>query len=92
MNKRIQINVFGQVQGVFFRENTKNLANSFELVGFVKNQPDGSVLIVAEGEEEKLNQLLDWTKRGPKWAKVERIEYQWQDPTGEFENFEIKYE
>lgn len=91
MQKRLEIKVYGRVQGVFFRANTQKMASSLGLFGFVKNLEAGEVLIVAEGEEEKLKELRDWASSGPFLAKVEKIESEFKKPTGEFENFEIRY-
>lgn len=91
MNKRVKIRVSGFVQGVNFRYYTKVEAENLGLTGFVKNEPDGSVTIVALGEEENLKKLIDWTKKGPLWAKVEKIEVDWQVSKEEFERFEVIY-
>ena len=89
--KRLHLFVFGRVQGVFFRANTRALAHTLNLKGFVRNLPDGSVEIVAEGEEEKLKELLEWAKRGPEGAVVEDMKIEWGEAKGEFKDFEIKY-
>ena len=72
MKKKIIVK--GVVQGVFFRENTKKLANSLRLKGHVKNNFDGSVEIVASGEDNKVKKLIEWCKRGPPQAKVNSVE------------------
>jgi len=92
MIKRIIIKVYGDVQGVFFRANTQNKAKELNLVGWVRNEPDGTVKIVAEGKEENLKKLADWCYNGVRYAKVEKIDIEWQEATGEFEEFEIKYD
>jgi len=89
--KRIRIIVSGQVQGVFFRSRTQEVAEKLGLVGLVRNTIDGGVEIVAEGEKEKLDELIAWCKKGPLFARVENIKVDWQAPTGEFSSFEIKY-
>jgi len=61
------------------------------LVGWVKNTPDGKVEIVAEGDKEKLEELIAWCKKGPLFAKVENVEVEWQESTGEFSSFEILF-
>jgi len=91
MTKRVNIKVEGIVQGVFFRWSTKEVARSLGLNGLVWNEPDGGVKIVAEGEEENLKKLIDWAKKGPKRAKVEKIEIKWEEPKQEFKNFNIKF-
>ena len=91
MKKRIHIRVYGIVQGVAFRYYTVATAKRLNLQGWVRNVPDGSVEILAEGEESELNELLQWAKRGPSSAVVEKVEYNWETYTGEFEDFYIKY-
>jgi len=88
---RVHIFVSGRVQGVFFRSRTLDQAKKLGLFGWVKNTPDGRVEIVAEGDKEKLEELVDWCRKGPLFAKVEEVEVEWQESTGEFSSFEILY-
>jgi len=90
MHARIHIIVSGRVQGVFFRANTKEQADKLGVSGFVQNLCDGNVEIMAEGEREKLEELLDWCYHGPSEAKVTDIEFGWLEPKNEFESFEIR--
>ena len=64
MALHFNINVYGRVQGVFFRVSTQREAMRLGLTGFVRNQPDGSVYIEAEGEQEELDILLSWISQG----------------------------
>ncbi len=89
--KRVEIKVFGRVQGVFFRDEAYRRAKKLELYGWVKNEKDGSVKIVVEGLEDNLKKLIEWSKRGPLLARVDKIEVKWKKGTGEFKNFEITY-
>jgi len=89
--KRIIINVYGLVQGVFFRYTTRKVARSLGLTGYVKNMPDGSVYIEAEGPEEKLNDLLEFAKKGPKHAQVEKTDYEFKPPQNQFKSFEYTF-
>ncbi len=91
MIKRVEIQVFGRVQGVFFRDRTTKKARELNLTGWVKNESDGLVRIVAEGEEKNLKKLIKWSKRGPLFAKVDKIDVKWEEGKGEFKDFEIKY-
>jgi acylphosphatase len=91
MKSRAHIFVFGKVQGVFFRENTRKKAAEFELSGFVKNLPNGKVEAVFEGEQEKIEKIIQWIKKGPEAAQIENIEIDWQDYKEEFKNFEIRH-
>lgn len=71
--KAIRIEVFGRVQGVYFRANTCQKALELGIKGYVKNQRDGSVEIIAEGEEGRLKELVDWSYKGPVLAKVTSV-------------------
>lgn len=90
MRKRVIIRVFGLVQGVNFRYYTKRKAEELGLAGWVENKDDGSMTIVAEGEQEDLKKLIDWAKKGPSLASIEDIEIKWEEPMAE-EGFEVKY-
>jgi acylphosphatase len=74
MTQRVTINVMGRVQGVGFRHHTLKKAKELNICGFVRNEYDGSVFIDAEGQEEDINLLIEWCKKGPAWSKVERIQ------------------
>ncbi len=89
MKKAAIIKVYGRVQGVGFRYYTQKKANELGITGFVKNRPDGSVYIEAEGEEDKLELFIDWCEVGPSWAHVTKLEKQYV-PLFEEEDFKIK--
>lgn len=89
--KRIIIIVVGLVQGVFFRYTTRKFARQLGLTGYVKNMPDGSVYIEAEGPEDKLNELLEFSKKGPKHAQVDKIDFEFKDPQSKFKNFDYSF-
>ncbi len=89
--KRIKIKVYGLVQGVFFRYTTRKVARKLGLTGYVKNMPDGSVLIEAEGPENELFELLEFSKKGPKYAQVEKVDYELQGSKNEFKGFEYAF-
>ena len=86
--KRIIIKVYGSVQGVFFRYTTRKVARKIGLTGFVKNLADGSVYIEAEGSESDLKELLEFAKKGPKYAKVENIEYEFKEAQNKYKGFD----
>lgn len=81
--KRYAISVTGKVQGVFFRDTTQRVASRLGLTGFVRNQPDGSVYIEAEGDENSLQQLLTWCQDGPQHAAVENVSHSELRPVGD---------
>ena len=89
--KRAHIWVSGRVQGVYYRATTVEVARRLRLKGWVRNLPDGRVEIVAEGPEDALKALIDWCWEGPPLARVEDVEVVWEEPTGEFEGFSIRY-
>jgi acylphosphatase len=70
MLKTISITVIGKVQGVFFRQSAKEKALAAGVSGYVSNQPDGTVLIIATGTSEQLGELITWCKTGPPRAEV----------------------
>lgn len=88
---RIKIKVFGYVQGVFFRYSTRNIARKLGITGYVKNLPDGTVYIEAEGPEHKLYELLEFSKQGPKHARVEKVEYEFTQPKYDYTEFEYGF-
>jgi acylphosphatase len=87
--KHYTIQVFGKVQGVFFRASTQDKAEALGLTGWVKNEADGSVLIEAEGSEDKLQNLISWCRQGPPQATVEKVEYA-EDELQNYAQFEVK--
>jgi acylphosphatase len=86
---RVQIIVSGEVQGVFFRRDAKDMADRLALFGIVKNLPNGDVEIIAEGEKEDLEALEMWADGGSTHAKVTHRETVWSEPTGEYSSFRI---
>ncbi len=78
MDRRgVTIRVHGRVQGVFFRASTRSVAQRLGLVGWVRNEADGSVLIEAAGASEALQDLVDWCRHGPEGARVTAIDIDW---------------
>ena len=90
MIKHANITIRGRVQGVFFRDSVEKRAIDYALTGFVQNEPDGSVYIEIEGEEEKIDKFIDWCKEGPVGAIVEDVEYEF-GPVKKFAHFEARY-
>jgi len=89
--KRIRAIVKGQVQGVFYREFTRREGEALGVNGFVKNLRDGSVEIIAEGEEKKLKEFEMKFRRGPLMAFISDVDIKEEQPTGEFDGFDIRY-
>lgn len=88
---RIHAIISGRVQGVFYRASTRDKAASLGLKGWVRNLPDGRVELVAEGPKSQLEELLKWCWQGPPAAKVTDIEVKYEEPTGEFDDFSVRY-
>lgn len=86
---RLFVKVFGIVQGVNFRHETKELAHQLGLQGWIKNCKDKTVEIEAEGGKEKLQLLLTWSKKGPASACVKGVNEEWKEYQSEFNDFEI---
>lgn len=91
MAKRIQCSVTGRVQMVMFRDFTQRSAKALGLVGSVKNNHDKSVTVIAEGPEDKLQRLISRLKEGSLLSRVDNVEVEWKDSTGEFTEFSISY-
>ncbi|OMH40115.1 acylphosphatase [Desulfurobacterium indicum] len=89
--KTLHAFVSGKVQGVGYRAFTRSKAKALGLKGFVRNLPDGRVEVVAEGDEEKLEKLLDYLRQGPFFADVKDVKYTYSDYRGVYEDFEITY-
>ena len=84
--------VRGRVQGVSFRESTRRLAVQLGVFGFVRNLPDRrTVEVVAEGDREKLDALVEFLKVGPPAARVESVETEWSSYTGKYADFSPTY-
>lgn len=88
--KHLNIIVEGQVQGVFFRQYTYQKAKELGIQGFVRNEPDSTVYIEAEGDNEALDQLIEWCKTGSPSAQVTNVSIK-QDDMKDFKDFNISY-
>jgi acylphosphatase len=88
---RAHVIVSGRVQGVFFRSETQNEAIKQGLTGWVQNLPDGRVEAVFEGEKDKVDRLIRFCRQGPRGAILTDIEVTWENYTGEFREFKIRY-
>jgi acylphosphatase len=87
--KRLHLQVTGIVQGVCFRAYTRDEAVRLGVSGWVANCGDGSVEVVAEGDEAKLAALADWCEHGPPSARVFSVDRRWSEARGEFQRFVI---
>jgi acylphosphatase len=80
--RRVRVVVHGYVQGVYFRDATRRQAQSKGVAGWVRNNWDGTVEAVFEGEPEAVERLVDLCRLGPRGAVVERLEVFDEDPEG----------
>lgn len=91
MKVRAHVFISGSVQGVFFRFDTMRRSRQRHVSGWVRNLPDGRVEAVFEGEKGDVEELLSFCRRGPRGAVVEDARIHWEEPTGEFKDFKIRY-
>lgn len=88
----VQVTVYGRVQGVFFRAFTSTQARELGLTGYVRNLPDWrSVEVLAEGEKDKLERLIERLRTGPPTSKVDKVATAWSEYTGKYADFNIEY-
>ncbi len=89
LNSRVHLRIHGRVQGVFFRASTMDKAKELGLTGWVRNNPDGSVEVIAEGSMERVETLVAWSHKGPRHAVVNRVEIEWEPYADEYKEFTI---
>ena len=87
---RVHLTIEGWVQGVFFRASTGQEATRLGVKGWVRNCPDGSVEVVAEGNKKKIDELIEWCHQGPAGAQVRNVQIHWEEHQGTFKNFSIR--
>jgi acylphosphatase len=88
--KAVQAHVTGRVQGVSFRWYAQEQAGRLGVRGWVRNEPDGSVLLHAEGDDEAVDALVEWCRQGPALARVGHVSVREAPPTGA-SSFEVTY-
>jgi acylphosphatase len=90
-NRGIKARVYGRVQGVGFRYSTVIQARKTGVSGYVRNMPDGTVEVVAEGAEDRLKKLVSWLKKGPPVARVDNVDVHYIPYNGYYNGFGIDY-
>ncbi|MCB9810653.1 MAG: acylphosphatase [Candidatus Nomurabacteria bacterium] len=85
----IRCTVTGKVQGVRYRDYVQNAAGELGLVGYVKNQFDGSVMVVAQGEPDSLKELVEYLHEGSLLAKVEGVAIEWGTARVTYDDFSV---
>jgi len=88
--KQIRAVVHGRVQGVYFRQNTLRVAHDIGVTGWVRNRPDGTVEVVAEGEAGQLEKLLVFLRQGPSGAFVTDVDVEWSASSKNFPDFRVR--
>lgn len=88
--RRVRLQIYGKVQGVFFRASTRERAQQLGVSGWVKNRSDGSVEAQVEGPSEAVDKLVEWAHEGPSAARVDNLEVTEQDYRGEYSGFEVR--
>jgi len=83
--------VRGKVQGVYYRQTTKEVAARNGLTGWVRNLDDGRVEAVFEGDKESIERTIEWCRTGPPNARVQALDVSFEEYTGEFSGFGIAY-
>lgn len=87
---RLHARIEGRVQGVGFRYFVLETAQTLGATGWVRNRWDDSVEVLAEGEREPLERLLDALRRGPRMAYVSHVQLEWGEGQGEFAGFSVR--
>lgn len=87
---RVRLKIKGRVQGVYFRASAVEQARRLGLTGWVMNCSDYTVEIVAEGEKDLLERLIDWCRSGPSGAQVKEVFAEWETSKQEFQSFSIR--
>lgn len=87
--ERAHVRVSGGVQGVFFRDSTREKATQLGLAGWVKNLADGSVEALFEGPSERVREMVRWCEEGPSRAEVESVEVEYEEPGEDLGSFEV---
>lgn len=90
-NVRAHVTVSGHVQGVFYRASAQRQANICGVRGWVRNLPDGRVEALIEGDHAAVERMLAWCRIGPANAYVSNIDVRYDDYTGEYTGFAVRY-
>jgi acylphosphatase len=88
---RAELLISGRVQGVWYRGGTVDMARPLGLTGMVRNLSDGRVEAVFEGPKERVEQAIEWCRKGPTGSRVSDVQVVWAEPRGSFGDFRIEY-
>lgn len=84
------LKISGRVQGVFYRASCQDVAIKYSLKGYAKNLLGGDVEVVAQGEKDKIERLIEWCKKGPPGARVTNVKVDWEEPLEMFYSFDVR--
>lgn len=85
----VHVTISGRVQGVWFRDSTRRKADSLGINGWVKNSDNGDVEALFQGKPEKINEILDWCKKGPPLSRVDNVKVSEPSIDESFNDFQI---
>lgn len=88
--RRVRLTASGQVQGVFFRASTRDEARRLGVTGWVRNLPDGTVEAEAQGDEDAVESLIEFCRRGPGHATVTGLRVEDLDAVADERSFESR--
>jgi acylphosphatase len=91
METRAVVIFRGRVQGVYFRANCAEKAESLGLRGYVRNLPDGNVEAVFEGDRPGIEACIEWNKISQPYARVVAVAVTWHEPKGDFRGFHVRH-
>ena len=89
--ERIECKVTGRAQMVMYRDFSQRKGRKLGLVGFAHNETDGSVIVIAEGSKEQLEKYISYLQKGSILSRVDNVQVEWIEATGEFTDFKIQY-
>lgn len=89
--RRVTVRYTGHVQGVGFRFTTIRIATRFDITGYVRNEEDGSVCCVAEGDEAVLLEFLRAIRLSPLGRYIQAETAAWSEATGQFNDFDVRF-
>ncbi len=88
--RRVRLEIYGKVQGVFYRATTREKARELGVAGWVRNRADGSVEAVVEGQADAVGALVEWAHDGSPSAQVDNVDVHEGEYTGQFESFQVR--
>jgi acylphosphatase len=91
MSDQLHVVVSGLVQGVGYRHSSYRKALELGLCGWVRNLPNGDVEAVFQGDRARIERMLEWCRRGPALARVDRVDSNWRSTSDEYTDFQIAF-